>query len=124
MIWEDFLPKSLAIGVPYDVFWHLNPKKLDAFVIAHKQKMKEQDALMHLWVGTYGISALTFAIDHCLNGKKAKMEYIKELALNQVEKDNTPLDENELQRQRELFVAKLQTMKANFDLNHRNKQGE
>lgn len=107
------------------MFWHLNPKKLNAFTVAHKQKLKEQDALMHLWFGTYGISAFAFAIDHCLNGRKAKSEYTKELALEKVEKDNTLLDENELQRQRELFVAKLQTMKANYDLNYKkSEQGE
>ena len=29
-----------------------------------------------------------------------------------------PLTKEELQRQRELFVAKLEVMKANFEINH------
>lgn len=103
------------------MFWHLNPKKLNAFTVAHKQKLKEQDALMHLWFGTYGISAFAFAIDHCLNGRKAKSEYMKDLALSKV--GNEELTEEEIQKQRELFVAKLQAMKVNFELN-KSERGE
>ena len=54
------------------------PKELEPFDKAHKKKIEEQDVLQHLWWGNYGISALRFAIDHCLNGKKANTEYLKE----------------------------------------------
>ena len=54
------------------------PKELEPYDIAYKMKLQEQDYLQHLWWGNYGISALMFAIDHCLNGKKANTQYSKE----------------------------------------------
>ena len=72
---------------------------------------------MWLWFGTYGISAFSFAIDHCMNGNKAKTEYMEHPLLSEL-KDN---DEEEIKKRREAFVLKMQTMKANFDIAHRKK---
>ena len=30
------------IGVPYDLFWHLNPRKLKAFAMAYARRRQEQ----------------------------------------------------------------------------------
>ena len=91
------------------------PKELEPFDKAHKKKIEEQDVLQHLWWGNYGISALIVAIDRCFSGKKSKAEYIKEPILSQTFKDDG-LTEEEKQKQRELFVAKLQVMKTNYEL--------
>lgn len=51
------LPNALAIGVPYETFWHLTPKKLKAFYNAHEIKRKIRDEDM--WImGMYVASAL------------------------------------------------------------------
>ena len=91
------------------------PKELEPFDKAHKKKIEEQDVLRHLWWGDYGISALMFAIDHCLHGKKANTEYLKEPIFKKMF-ENEGLAEEEIQKQRELFVAKLQVMQTNFEL--------
>lgn len=39
------LPNALAVGVPYDLFWHLTPKKLNVFYKAYKIKLREKDTL-------------------------------------------------------------------------------
>ena len=91
------------------------PKELEPFNKAHNKKIEEQDVLQHLWWGNYGISALMFAIDHCLHGKKANTEYLKESILSQTF-ENDGLTEEEIQKQRELFVARLQVMQTNFEL--------
>ena len=91
------------------------PKELEPYDIAYNMKLQEQDYLQHLWWGNYGISALMFAIDHCLNGKKANTKYLKEPILKQTF-ENDGLTEEEIQKQRELFVAKLQVMQTNFEL--------
>ena len=92
------------------------PKELEPYNEAHKRKIMEQDNLQHMWWGSYGISALIVAIDRCFGGKKSKAEYIKEpILLKTFENDG--LTEEEKQKQRELFVAKLQVMKTNFELN-------
>lgn len=52
------------------------PAELKPYEKAYAMKIKNSDSLAHAWVGSYGISALIFAIDHCFN-KKAKSKYIK-----------------------------------------------
>lgn len=74
--------------------------------------------------GSYGISALMVAIDHCLNGRKARSKYIEKPIMQELEEKNKPLSEEEMDRQRELFVAKLEAMRVNFELNHKKKEAD
>ena len=90
------------------------PKELEPYNKAHKMKIEEQDSLQYKWWGNYGISALIVAIDRCFS-KKPSAEYIQEPILSQTFKDDG-LTEEEKQKQRELFVAKLQVMQTNFEL--------
>ena len=90
------------------------PKELEPYNKAHKMNILEQDNLQHMWWGNYGISALIVAIDKCFS-KKPKSEYIKEPILSKTF-ENDGLTEEEIQKQRELFVAKLQVMQTNFEL--------
>ena len=91
------------------------PKELEPFDKAHKKKIEEQDVLQHLWWGNYGVSALIVAIDRCFSGNKSKAEYTKEPILSKTF-ENDGLTEEEMEKQRELFVAKLQVMQTNFEL--------
>ena len=104
------------MGVTYERFMDSCPKELDPYVKAHNNKVMEEDYLQHLWWGNYGLSALIVAIDRCFRGKKSKFEYIKEPILSKTF-ENDVLTEEEIQKQRELFVAKLQVMQTNFELN-------
>ena len=90
------------------------PKELEPYNKAHKINIVEQDNLQHMWWGNYGISALIVAIDKCFS-KKPKAEYIKEPILSK-KIENDGVTEEEIQKQRELFVAKLQVMQTNFEL--------
>ena len=69
---------------------------------------------MYTWWGNYGISALIVAIDSCFS-KKPSAKYVKEPISSKTFK-NDGLTEEEKQKQRELFVAKLQVMQTNFEL--------
>lgn len=89
------MPQYLAIGVTYERFMDSCPKELESFVKAHKNKIMEQDMLQHLWWGHYGISALTVAIDKCLNGKDARAEYTKEVIFQKIF-ENDGLTEDEI----------------------------
>ncbi len=71
------------------------PKELEPYDIAHENEIKELDYLQHMWWGTYAKSALCCAIDHCINGKNAKSEYIKEPIMQNVF-DNTRLTKEEI----------------------------
>lgn len=103
------------------MFWHLTPRKLQAFYKADEITMKRRDAEM--WaMGQYVMCAVSVSIDHCLNGKKAKSEYVKEPFMRSgIEKQE--MSEEEIIRQREAFVAMLMAKKANFDINHKKEQG-
>ena len=99
----------------YERFMDSCPKELEPYDKAYKIQIVEQDNLQHMWWGNYGISALIVAIDRCFGGKKSKAEYIKEPILSKTFKSDG-LTEEEKQKQRELFVAKLQVMQTNFEL--------
>lgn len=56
-----FLPQSLTIGVDYNLFWTLNPKKLQPFKDSYKDKVKMQQNLnnANMWInGLYMLSAI------------------------------------------------------------------
>lgn len=101
---------------------HSTPKVLKAYGEAYKIKIKTADRLAWQFSGSYILSAVAVAVEHCLGGKKAKSEFVKSPILEKIEEENRPLSEAELQKQRELFVARLEAMKANFDLNHKPKK--
>jgi len=101
-----------------------SPKELEPYLRAHMLKMEREDEMAWSFCGAYVRSAVAVAVEHCLNGKKAKSEYIKEPILKNSDKPVEEMSEEELRIQRELFVAKLQAMKANFDLNHKKPEKE
>lgn len=57
-------------------FWGMNPHILKVLIKGYKEKLKEDDYLA--WhFNQYTLSAVTVAVDRCLNGNKARAEYIK-----------------------------------------------
>lgn len=56
-------------------FWHSNPRIIKVWEKAYKLKVNTLNERIHSWVGNYGISALVYSIDHCLNGRKASTKY-------------------------------------------------
>ena len=95
----------MTIGVPYQVFFKLIPNDLKSFYSSYKQKQRIEDEKVWKWFGSYGISALEFAIDHCFNGKDAKTKYIDK-PLSEMEFENDGLTEDEIQ-EKELRKALL-----------------
>lgn len=95
----------------------MNPHIIKLLLKGHEEKVKEKDYMAWLQ-GQYTLSAVSAAVERCLAGRKAKSKYIKKPLLQELEERNKPMTEKEIQRQRELFVAKLQAMKTNFEINH------
>ena len=85
----------------------------------YKIRQKIQDEQMWAWFGSYAFSAVNVAVDGNLHGRKAKSKYIEKPIMRSIEEQNEPMSEEELQKQRELFVARLQVMQSNFELNHK-----
>ena len=111
------------MGMSKNEFMHSTPKVLKAYGEAYRIKLKTIDRLAWQFGGSYILSAVSVAVEHCLAGKKAKSEFVKKPILQEYEDANRPLSEAEKQQQRELFVATLEAMKTNFELNHKQKKG-
>lgn len=80
--------------------------------------------MMHMWFGTYGLSAVSVAVEHCLAGRKAKSKYIEKPVLAEIQKKNDmnrELTEEEKQAQLDRFVMSLKIMESNFKAEHENK---
>lgn len=61
-----YLPQALTIGVDYDLFWSLNPRKLQPFVKSFKmkQEIKTEDINFQTWLqGIYFGQALVAILD-------------------------------------------------------------
>jgi hypothetical protein len=114
------LPNALAIDVPYETFWHLNPKKLKPFYTAYARKKEEMDALIHSWVGNYGISALIVSISRCFS-KKSIAKYIKKPLLSNITRKKFELSEYEKQKQVDLFFAQEEARRVNWRRKHKKK---
>lgn len=112
------LPKYLAMGLSYKEFIHCTPKLLRAYDKSYDLKKRMQDESM--WtMGQYVLSAVSVAVDHCLNGRKANSKYVEKPFLFNKQKEESELTEEELQKQREMFVAMLNIKKTNFELNNK-----
>ena len=119
------MPFALAIGVPYDTFWHLTPNKLPSFYKAYELKRKLQDE--NMWImGQYIMSALDSTV--CNNsfwkGKNGKASsYLQKPLLSQIQSKkiaNKELTEDEKQAQLDKFVMSLKIMESNFNAEHKN----
>lgn len=110
----------MAIGVPYELFWKLNPHTLKPFTEAHKIKRKILDEQM--WtLGIYVQRAVSVAVEHNLAGKKAQSKYFEEPIMMQEqtsEQPKTEVDKEERKRKAEMFFMALEAKKANFEINH------
>lgn len=71
------MPYYIAIGVSKNEFLDSNPVELKPYKTAFKYHKMQRDEEM-FWQMHYMARAVTFAVEHCLAGSKAKSELIKE----------------------------------------------
>lgn len=94
------------------------PADLQPYADAYNLAQKQRDNEAWMWFGTYGLSAVSVAVEHCLAGRKAKSKYVDKPINEKKVKDASEMTEEEIKKQRELFVAKLKIMQSNFELSH------
>lgn len=102
-------------GMTEEQFWRANPAIIEVWEEAWKRQENRKNELIHAWVGEYGISALVFAIDHCLNGKKKARSKYMEKPIRLFE-----LTESEKKAQKEkatdMFIAWANATKEAYDI--------
>ena len=112
-------------GISYHDFGKLNMKQMRYIANAYAEKQendfKAQDVLAFIQ-GRYMVDALLATVGNMFGGKNAKFEY-PEQAYSMIA-DEQHLSEDEIQRQREQFIATLMTMEHNFKINNNNDTGE
>lgn len=118
----------MSIGISYDDFWHMNPHIINIIAQGHNKRLQMIDAMVWQWFGTYGLSAVSTAIEHNLAGSKAKSKYIEKPILHDMEEQKKQatkeLTEEEKKRQTEQLFMRLKIMGANFNINHQQKKSE
>lgn len=101
MFEQEWLPQALSIGISEKEFWHMNPRRIKPYIKAHELKKKERDEDMW-FMGHYVLSAVSVAIDRCINGKKATSEYIKRPLFSEIMEEcnmtQEEIDKREIQK--------------------------
>lgn len=109
LIWEEFLPKALLYGCPYDLFWHLNPTKLTAFRKAYEERLQQKEDAM--WRnGLYTMRA----INACFGGKypEKPLFEVGESKESSERQEHDGYTEQEIKEAREALVMQLQIMEG------------
>lgn len=75
MLTEDVLPGALAIGVPYETFWKLNPVSLKAYEKAYRMNAEAQAQISDSTAWLHG-AYVSAAIASCFS-KGGRVQYPK-----------------------------------------------
>lgn len=117
---NEWFPSAYAMGVTWEQFWTLNPHILKILIKADSERQKSEirkaNSIAHLQ-GQYFMEGLLATVGNMLSGKSAKKHKYPEKPYELYK--NKELTEEDLQKQRELFVARLMAMQTNFELNHK-----
>ena len=109
-------------GITYEQFGKLNMKQIRIIANAYSEKIKDEfrtaDTIAFIQ-GRYMIEALLCTVGNML-GKNAKFTYPDEPYSTRA--NNVELTEDEIEAQRQQFIAALKTMEANFNLNKENQK--
>ncbi len=110
----------MAIGVDYDTFWTLNPRKVKVILEGYKLKRQVKDEEMWM-LGGYVFDAVTIALGNAFRKKHQKArEYFEEIkqpySKLAEQKQQEELSEAEKKRKTELLFNNLEIMAANFRL--------
>ena len=124
---SELLPDSIAIGIDDEKFWTLTPRRLKIYFDGHHKKLLMDDVKSY-HIGVYAYEAVSTALGNAFRKKTQKAYTYREkpilLELEEKEKANLPLTEDEKKRQTELLFAKLGMMQANFVRTHKENEDE
>lgn len=96
----------MLYGVPYELFWHLNPKKLQAFKEAYQKRM-EMESYARWENGMYTMRAISACFGGEYPEKPFGFEQNKNGYLDDAEDEEENYTEEEILRAREAFIASL-----------------
>lgn len=112
--------KALAIGVPYDVFWHLTPRKLEYFFQSYQLKRRVQDERDYI-MGIYVREALLSSVCNAFLWKQKGAEFNQypSKPFMQLMSNKCELTETEKQQAVDLFFAQEKARRTNWQRTHK-----
>lgn len=118
MFENEWFPYANAMGVTWEAFWGMNPHIIKVIYGGYKERQKVRDREMWSWFGSYGISAMVFAIDHCFS-KMPKTNYLENPVMEKISEEPTKAltEEERIQAERNRQYMILKVMQTNFELN-------
>lgn len=105
-------------GVSYLDFGKLTMRQMKIITKAYSGKLEDDFKIADVVAfvqGRYIVEALLCTVGNMLGGKSAKFSY-PEQPYSLVKKEEQ-LTEDEIEKQRQQFIAALQTMQHNFEIN-------
>ena len=112
-------------GISYNDFGKLTLKKMRIITKAYADKIEDDFKIadtMAFVQGRYMVEALLCTVGNMLGGKNAKFSY-PEQPYSMV-KQEKELTEDEIELQRQQFIAALETMQHNFNINKEREAAE
>jgi len=113
-------------GISYDDFGKLTMRKIKIIANAYGEKLKEDFKMADITAfiqGRYFIHALLCTVGNMMPTKNStKFEYPEQAySLNQADEQ---LTEDQIEAQRQAFIASLMTMQHNFEINKQKQETE
>lgn len=99
----------MALGVDYDLFWHLSPKKLETFIKSYKIKREMLDEQMW-YMGQYIMSALDSTVCNAFRKRSASGgKYFEKPIFYNLEENTKENNYKESQEELAVFEMKKRT---------------
>lgn len=123
---NEWMPKVLPLGVKFDEFWALNPRKINILIKAFNEKtkteLKQQNMLMHLQ-GMYMVDALLATVGNMFRGKSQKaFQYPKEPYTFDFDyEEGLEEKDRDIAIKRRDFVTQLNNLFRDMERNHGNR---
>ena len=118
IIWEDHFSYAFALGISLEEFKHMTPMELEYCLKGYELRRRLRDRDMWEYFGTYGLSAVMTAVEHCLAGRKAVTRYIDKPNLQEGRIQDRQLSEEEKMREVDRFFAQEEARRINWRRNH------
>lgn len=99
----------------------MTPTELGYCLKGYETRRKMQDRTAWEYIGTYGLSAVMTAVEHCLAGSQAVTKYIEKPNLQDGILQSRPLTEEEKMLEVDKFFAQEEARRINWRRTHRKK---
>lgn len=97
----------------------MTPTELGYCLKGYEMRRKRQDRAVWEYFGTYGLSAVMTAVEHCLAGSKAVSKYIEKPNLQDGTLQSRPLTEEEKMLEVDKFFAQEEARRINWRRTHK-----